>query len=128
VNVQEEVLRELATSLRGELEQIIGDEDERMALAAELDAALALPAGEAGLKLIATLRARPQAREWVATRIDAGEPETWRMFAVPPGVIIAPLRVHVVCPRCDYDRFFVSPGEDFGRCPRHGLRLVPAED
>jgi hypothetical protein len=124
--MEEERLRELAGTLRTELPEVIDDDEERQAAGEELDAALALPEGEAWNELLATLRRRPETRRWVADRTDAGEAVT-RSIPGLPGTTTQPLGVHVVCPKGDYDAYLESPTEDPGRCPYDGTKLVRAD-
>jgi hypothetical protein len=125
---EEERLRELAGALRTELPDVIDDDDERQAAAAELDAALALPEGQARDELLATLRRRPATRRWAADRTGAAEVDVTRSVTGLAGSTTQPLGVHVVCPEGDYDRYLESPTEDPGRCPKHGRKLVRAGD
>jgi hypothetical protein len=123
--MEEERLRELAGTLRTELPEVIDDDEERQAAEEELDAALALPEGEAFDELFATLRRRPETRRWVADQTDAGE--ATRSIPGLPGATTQPLGVHVVCPEGDYDAYLESPAEDPGRCPYDGTKLVRAD-
>jgi hypothetical protein len=124
--MDEEGLRQLAGTLRTELPEVIDDDEERQAAEEELDAALALPAGEAFDELFATLRRRPETRRWVADRTDAGEAVT-RSIPGLPGTTTQPLGVHVVCPNGDFDAYLESPTEALGRCPYDGTKLVRAD-
>jgi hypothetical protein len=126
--MEEETLRELAGALRIALPDVIDEDEERQALAAELDGALALPEGQARDELLATLRRRPATRRWVATRTGAGNTDVTRSITGLAGSTTQPLGVHVVCPQGDYDRFLESPTDDPGRCPNDGNKLVRAAD
>jgi hypothetical protein len=126
--MDEETLRGLAGALRTELPEVIDDVEERSAVAQELDAALALPGGQAWNELVTTLRRRPETQRWVAERTGAGETERTRAIPGLPGTPTQPLGVHVVCPNGDYDRYLESPTEDPGRCPHDGHKLVRAAD
>jgi len=126
--MQEERLRELGASLRSELGSVIDDENERDTAAAELDAALALPPGEAKDELVDVLRARPQTRSWVAARIQIAELDQLRAIPGLPGISTEPLGVHFVCPKGDYDKYLETAGEEPGRCPYDGLKLVRSGD
>lgn len=126
--MQEETLRELAGELLTELAHVIDDDAERSATAVELDAALALPEGQAWNELVATLRRRPETQRWVAQRTGADLPDQTRGI---PGLLGAPtqaLGVHMVCPSGHYDAYLESPTEDPGRCPIDGRKLVRATD
>jgi hypothetical protein len=125
--MDEQELRALANTLRGELPRLIDDEEERRNAAADIETALALPRGRAKDALREVMRARPQTREWVAGQL-AAEPDLDRGI---PGLLGSPtgsLGVHFVCPEGDYDRFGESPTDDPGRCPNDGLKLVRAYD
>jgi hypothetical protein len=126
--MQEETLRELAGALRDELPEVIDDDEERRAAAGELDAALALPEGEAWNELIATLARRSETQRWMAERTGADTADPTRAIPGLPGTPTQPLGVRVVCPNGDYDRYLESPAEDPGRCPNDGRKLVRAAD
>jgi hypothetical protein len=126
--VTEEHLRELALALRAELAGVVDDAEEQRRLAAELDQALELPAGQAKPTLMATLRTRRETREWIAIRTGTGTDDVVRALAGQLGTPIAPVGVHVICPHRNYDRYLDSPNEDPGRCPYDGAKLVRADD
>ena len=126
--MEEETLRQLAGALRNELPDVIDDDEDRAAAAAELDAALALSEGQARGELLATLRRREQTRRWVNERAGTDTAEVARSIPGYLGSTTQPLGVHVVCPTGHYDRYLESPTEDPGRCPIDGRKLVRAAD
>jgi hypothetical protein len=127
--MQEARLRELATALRGELGEVVEDDEQRARVASKLDEALALPEGEGREALQSALREHPQTREWTARRLPGGK-SAGRVRILPglAGGLTEPLGVHFVCPKGDFDVFLESPTQDPGRCPHHGARLVRSDD
>jgi hypothetical protein len=125
--MNEEHLRELATTLREELPRVVPDKQVRASVEAGLNTALAQPEGEAEKALAAALRATPETTAWAAERVETDALVGLRIVNMP-GVPTTPLGFHVVCPNGDYDKYLDSADEDPGRCPNDGLKLLPADD
>jgi hypothetical protein len=124
--MEEEQLRELATTLLDRLGQVEDDDNRRQATA-EIEAALALPTGEAKHALLRALRSSPATRRWVREQTDTDAIDELRVVGLL-GRVTGPLGVHVVCPNGDYDKYIESAAEDPGRCPYDGRKLVRAAD
>jgi hypothetical protein len=124
--VQEQELRDLAGALRTALPDVVADDAARDGVARSLDAALALPDGQAERPLVDVLTSREDTREWVARQI--GDADVVRLVTGLPGAPTAKLGLYFVCPNGDYDRYLESVSDDAGVCPYDGSRLVRSDD
>jgi hypothetical protein len=114
--------RRLAAMLNAQLADVIADEHERVAAAAELDAALALPPEQGDALLAAVLRSRPETRAWMRARMG-DEPDAYRMLDLP-GRQTAVLGDLFVCPEGDEDYVRENVGDPVPECSKHHLPMV----
>ena len=119
--------RRLALELRGSLEAVVPDEDERRAVQEELDAALTLPRPEGDRRLAEVLGARRETREWMREH-DPDLPDAVR-FVELAGLPTTPLLgTYFVCPHGDVDFVRENVGDDVPLCPTHHVALIPQDD
>jgi hypothetical protein len=124
--MDDEEQRRLALELRAGLEAVVSDEDEREAVAKELDAALALPGPEGDRRLTDVLAAREETRTWMRER-DPDRVDTERLVELL-GLPTMPLGTYLVCPEGDFDFVREAVGQEVPLCPVHHLQLIPQPD
>jgi hypothetical protein len=126
MQMNESQLREMTARLLGEIDQVLDDEPQRAKVAAELHAALALPAGSARAALVSALASDRAVRRWVGGSRAAVH--TALRSGPIAGASLPALGRHMACPAGDYDCVLESEETPAGDCPTHGVRLVPAPE
>ena len=122
--MDDEQQRDLARTLRAQLEHVIPDERARRAAAAELDEALALPRPESDRRLTEVLRARAETRAWMRERDP--DAETVRIIGLAGDA--SELGTYFVCPYDDYDFVREHVSDEVPLCPVHKVALEPMRE
>src|SRR5262245_36054102 len=123
--MDDEEQRRLAIELRAGLDAVVSDEDERRAVAKELDAALALPRPEGDRRLTDVLSAREETRTWMREH-DPDQLDEERLSELL-GLPTMRLGTYFVCPQGDFDFVREDVGQSVPLCPVHHLQLTPTD-
>lgn len=123
--MDDEQQRHLARELRATLKAVVIDDDERLLVERELDAALSLARPEGDRRLEDVLAARPETRTWMRERDpDVADSERLaELGGVPTGL----LGTYFVCPEGDYDFVREGVGVNVPLCPTHNVALLRAD-